>query len=67
MAADAASHHRSRLAADRAAVDAAEAREHGLTDGEFEQLCDLLGRAPNRTELGIASSLWSEHCSYKSS
>ncbi len=26
-----------------------------------------LGRAPNLTELGIFSAMWSEHCSYKSS
>src|SRR5205814_6861424 len=27
----------------------------------------MLGRAPNITELGIFSVMWSEHCSYKSS
>src|SRR5213078_2677489 len=27
----------------------------------------ILGRAPNYTELGIFSVMWSEHCSYKSS
>ena len=48
-------------------VDEALAREHGLTDEEFERLEGLLGRTPSFTELGIASSLWSEHCSYKSS
>ncbi|MEL7061348.1 MAG: phosphoribosylformylglycinamidine synthase subunit PurL [Acidobacteriota bacterium] len=49
-------------------VDAALAREHGLTDEEYERLCDLLGeRTPSLVELGIASALWSEHCSYKSS
>ncbi len=30
-------------------------------------LFDILGRAPNLTELGIFSVMWSEHCSYKSS
>ena len=48
-------------------VDVELAREHGLTDDEFDLLQDILGRKPNFTELGIASSLWSEHCSYKSS
>jgi phosphoribosylformylglycinamidine synthase len=27
----------------------------------------LLGRAPNRLELGMLGALWSEHCSYKTS
>jgi len=48
-------------------VDLDLAREHGLTAEEFELLHDILGRAPNFTELGITSALWSEHCSYKSS
>jgi len=43
-------------------------REHGLTPEEFEQIKQLLGgREPTRTELGIFSVMWSEHCSYKSS
>jgi phosphoribosylformylglycinamidine synthase len=43
-------------------------REHGLTPGEFEKIKQLLGgREPTRTELGIFSVMWSEHCSYKSS
>jgi len=49
------------------AVDADLAREHGLSGEEYERLVGLLGRSPNLTELGIASALWSEHCSYKSS
>ncbi|MEM9556918.1 MAG: phosphoribosylformylglycinamidine synthase subunit PurL [Acidobacteriota bacterium] len=49
------------------AVDAALAREHGLTDEEYERVTELLGRTPSFTELGITSALWSEHCSYKSS
>ena len=43
------------------------AREHGLTEAEFEDVCKHLGRTPNYTELGIFSVMWSEHCSYKSS
>ncbi|HET9425530.1 MAG TPA: phosphoribosylformylglycinamidine synthase subunit PurL [Gemmatimonadaceae bacterium] len=41
--------------------------EHGLTDGEYQKLVDMLGRTPTFTELGIVSALWSEHCSYKHS
>jgi phosphoribosylformylglycinamidine synthase subunit PurL len=48
-------------------VDLAAARSHGLSDEEYERLCALIGRAPNRTELGVVAALWSEHCSYKSS
>ena len=48
-------------------VDQALAEEHGLNAEEWEGLCDLVGRQPTLTELGIASALWSEHCSYKSS
>jgi phosphoribosylformylglycinamidine synthase len=43
-------------------------REHGLTLDEYEKIKALLGgREPTRTELGIFSVMWSEHCSYKSS
>ncbi|MFZ0685820.1 MAG: phosphoribosylformylglycinamidine synthase subunit PurL [Terriglobales bacterium] len=43
-------------------------RAHGLTLEEFEKIKQLLGgREPTRTELGIFSVMWSEHCSYKSS
>jgi phosphoribosylformylglycinamidine synthase len=48
-------------------VDAALAREHGLSDQEFETACKSLGRMPSFTELGVFSVMWSEHCSYKSS
>jgi len=41
--------------------------EHGLTADEFATIKKALGRDPNRTELGIFSVMWSEHCSYKSS
>ena len=50
-----------------AAVTAIEAAEHGLTAEEFARICDALARAPNFTELGVLSVMWSEHCSYKSS
>lgn len=48
-------------------VDETMAREHGLAPDEYKRLCDGLGRAPSYTELGVASVMWSEHCSYKSS
>ncbi|MEM8799997.1 MAG: phosphoribosylformylglycinamidine synthase subunit PurL [Pseudomonadota bacterium] len=41
--------------------------EHGLTPDEYDRVVAALGRAPNITELGIYSVMWSEHCSYKSS
>jgi phosphoribosylformylglycinamidine synthase II len=44
-----------------------EAVDVELTKGEFEKLKELLGREPNLTEAGMASIMWSEHCSYKSS
>jgi len=40
---------------------------HGLTPAEYERILAIMGRAPNLTELGIFSVMWSEHCSYKSS
>jgi len=50
-----------------AKVDRALAHEHGLSDQEWEQLLEILGRTPTYPELGIFSVMWSEHCSYKSS
>lgn len=43
------------------------AKEHGLSNEEFELICKKLNRTPNFTELGIFSVMWSEHCSYKNS
>lgn len=43
------------------------ALEQGLTEKEFETACEILGRTPNFTELGVFALMWSEHCSYKSS
>ena len=39
--------------------------QHGLTPAEYERIQEILGRAPNVTELGIFGVMWSEHCSYK--
>ncbi|MBN2168905.1 MAG: phosphoribosylformylglycinamidine synthase II, partial [Actinobacteria bacterium] len=41
--------------------------ELGLTSEEYEKICGILGREPNKVELGMYSVMWSEHCSYKSS
>jgi len=48
-------------------VTEALAAEHGLTPAEYRRLRELIGRRPSFTELGIASAMWNEHCSYKSS
>ena len=44
-----------------------QAIEHGLRADEWKHILRILNRAPNFTELGIFSVMWSEHCSYKSS
>ncbi len=43
------------------------ALEHGLNKEEYNNICNLLKRVPNITELAIFSAMWNEHCSYKSS
>jgi phosphoribosylformylglycinamidine synthase subunit PurL len=48
-------------------VEVAKHRELGLTDAEFELICEQLGREPNDVELAMFSLLWSEHCAYKHS
>src|SRR4051812_10508225 len=42
-------------------------RELGLTDAEYELMCEKLDREPNAVELAMFSLLWSEHCAYKHS
>jgi phosphoribosylformylglycinamidine synthase len=42
-------------------------RELGLTDAEFDLICEKLGREPNGLELAVFSLMWSEHCGYKHS
>ena len=44
-----------------------DALEHNLTEEEFHKICQILGRKPTVTELGMFSGMWSEHCSYKNS
>ncbi len=41
--------------------------QHNLTRDEYDRIVKALGREPNRTEVGLFSVMWSEHCSYKSS
>ncbi|NPV59354.1 MAG: phosphoribosylformylglycinamidine synthase subunit PurL [Actinobacteria bacterium] len=41
--------------------------ELGLTADEYRDIVRILGREPNKVELGMYSLMWSEHCSYKSS
>ena len=44
-----------------------DATEMGLTEYEFNLICNKIKKIPNKTELGIFSAMFSEHCSYKSS
>ncbi|HXD53383.1 MAG TPA: phosphoribosylformylglycinamidine synthase subunit PurL [Solirubrobacteraceae bacterium] len=39
----------------------------GLTEGEYELICEKQGGPPNQVELAMYSLLWSEHCAYKHS
>jgi phosphoribosylformylglycinamidine synthase len=48
-------------------ITESELERHNLTASEYERIVEILGRPPNRVELGIFSVMWSEHCSYKSS
>ena len=41
--------------------------QFGVTDYEYNLICDFMGRKPNYTEIGVFSVMWSEHCSYKNS
>jgi len=43
-----------------------DAISHGLTEAEFKNVCESLGREISILELGICAALYSEHCSYKS-
>ncbi len=39
----------------------------GLTEAEYELVCEQQGGPPNQVELAMYSLLWSEHCAYKHS
>ena len=41
--------------------------ELALSEQEYEAIVERLGREPNRLEVGLFGSLWSEHCGYKHS
>ncbi len=41
--------------------------ELGLRGDEYDRIVETLGRTPTKSELGMYSVMWSEHCSYKSS
>src|SRR5262249_41741097 len=43
------------------------ALSHGLTSEEYDRIIQRLGREPTFTELGVFSSLWSEHVASKHS
>ncbi len=49
------------------APSVSELREIALTQQEYERTVEILGRTPNRLELGMLGAMWSEHCSYKTS
>jgi len=40
-------------------------REMGLSDDEYKQVTEVLGRHPTYTEVGMYAVMWSEHCGYK--
>jgi phosphoribosylformylglycinamidine synthase len=42
-------------------------REVALSDAEYDQIVELLGREPMPVELGMFGAMWSEHCGYKHS
>ncbi len=39
----------------------------GLTEAEYDLICEKQGGPPNQVELAMYSLLWSEHCAYKHS
>ncbi len=41
--------------------------QEGLKQSDYDEICRRLGRAPNRTELGMFGVMWSEHCCYRNS
>lgn len=41
--------------------------EIALSELEYAQIVELMGRAPNHVELGLFGAMWSEHCGYKHS
>ncbi|HEX8996454.1 MAG TPA: phosphoribosylformylglycinamidine synthase subunit PurL [Ktedonobacterales bacterium] len=48
-------------------IDQRELDEVALSRQEYQWIVELMGRAPNRLELGLFGAMWSEHCGYKNS
>ncbi len=42
-------------------------KQFGVSESEYDLICEYLGRQPNYTEIGVFSVMWSEHCAYKNS
>jgi len=42
-------------------------KQFGVSEKEYELICEFMGRQPNYTEIGVFSVMWSEHCAYKNS
>ena len=42
-------------------------RKEGLSQADYDEIVQRLGRAPNRAELGMFGVMWSEHCCYRNS
>ena len=49
------------------AVDQKILDELAISEAEYALILEKLGRQPNKLELGLFGSLWSEHCGYKHS
>ncbi len=52
---------------DKDIVLKSETEKYGLSSAEYDLFRSKLHRLPNELEIRLAASLWSEHCSYKSS
>ena len=48
-------------------VDQTVLDELAISESEYDLIVEKLGREPNKLELGLFGSLWSEHCGYKHS
>jgi phosphoribosylformylglycinamidine synthase II len=48
-------------------ADVPDHQKLGMTDDEYLDVIEILGREPLSAELAMFSVMWSEHCSYKSS
>lgn len=42
-------------------------KEMGLTEEEYANIKEIMGREPNYLETGMFAVMWSEHCGYKTS